>query len=373
MLSTIIAAENNLDALLPAERLVASPSAELLEASRYWSQVVWDEAVRVGPMLLTAGQVNHGVELAEHPVFICGVHRSGTTLVKDLLDGHPELVVLPSEGTWYTNIEHKFNQFPEQDRAAFLGLEWLRRIVNPINQPPYWLLGRSTDSRSPYVDFARYFMAWYSKVDKRNPQWPHTAVILAYASVAGRLTAKLWVDKTPVNERFLERIWKEMPGAKIIQVIREPSAILTSRKKMEPGLNIRSVLHDLRLSYRVALQENKKNDMRFLLLRYEEICANAETAAKQITGLLAISNSGSLNVPTVGGRPAYANSSFKNKPAPGKILTADQHQQENLLTQTERNLLSAYVGSLAAKLNYKVKAITPARKIYHRAKCFFLS
>jgi len=373
MLSTIITAENNLDILLPAERLVVSPSAELIEASRHWSQVVWDEAVRLGPMFLNTEQVTRGLELAEHPVFICGVHRSGTTLVKDLLDGHPELVVLPSEGTWYTNIEYKFNQFPQQDRSAFLGREWLRRIANPINQPPYWLLGRSTDARSPYVDFARYFMAWYGNVNKQDPQWPHMAVILAYASVAGRLTAKLWVDKTPVNERFLKRIWKEMPGAKIIQVIREPAAVLTSRKKMEPGLNVRRVLHDLRLSYRVALQQNKKNDSRFLLLRYEEICADAETTAKQITGLLTISNSGSLNVPTVAGRPAFANSSFKSKPAPGKILTADQHQQEELLTESERDLLTAYVGNLATKLYYKVKAITGMRKIYQRAKYFFLS
>jgi hypothetical protein len=32
-------------------------------------------------------------DLAQRPLFICGLPRSGTTLLQGLLDGHPQLVV----------------------------------------------------------------------------------------------------------------------------------------------------------------------------------------------------------------------------------------------------------------------------------------
>jgi hypothetical protein len=152
MLASIIQTEARLHNLLPKQRLESSVPADLLAAAREWSQLVWNVAEQLGPMPLSKKQVEDGLNLAARPVFICGVHRSGTTLVRNLLDGHPQLCVLPSEGTFYTNLEAKLKQLPADKWPAYMGTEWLRRLANPINQPPYWLLGRSCDVASPYVD-----------------------------------------------------------------------------------------------------------------------------------------------------------------------------------------------------------------------------
>jgi hypothetical protein len=360
--------ERDLDALLPRQRLEQSPPAELMAAARAWSDEVWDKAEQSGSMPLSDGQISEGNDLAKHPVFICGVHRSGTTLVRDLLDGHPNLVVLPSEGTWYTNLESKLLFLQENERAAFLGKEWLRRLVNPINQPPYWLLGRSVDTGSPYVDFARYVMAWWGMGDKDNPQWPHIAIVLAYASCTNGLSAKFWVDKTPANERYLSRIRKEMPEARIIHVIRHPLATLASRKKMEPAISIRIALRDLKISFRVAVEQRHLNDEKFLLIRYEDLCDNPQMLTGKMASFLNIAASDTLNQPTVAGIPSQANSSFNKDAASGQILKPDQHQQPQILSKAEQELIAAYIGDLAQKLDYPLVKVGFLRKWYLRLK-----
>lgn len=367
-LSKIVEAEYNFNALLPLRRLQHSPPGELIAAAGQWSQLVWAEAERQGPVPLTKDQVKSGFNLAQGPVFICGVHRSGTTLVRNLLDGHNKLSVLPSEGTFYTNLEHKLKTLPKNYRAAFLGMEWLRRLANPINQPPYWLLGRSTIENSPYVDFARYLIAWWNEVLHDGcTQWPHTAVLLAYASCFND-KAELWVDKTPVNERFLNRIWQEMPAAKIIVPVRNPVAVLSSRKKMESGLNLRQALLDLRMSFKVAVEQSEANNPKFFLVRYEQLSGEPVATMQKLAAFLDIEYSEILNTPTVAGMPAGANSSFKQDAAPGQILKQNEHEQNEALSKREMDLLSVAFGKHSGKLGYPLLKIGFLRKLYLRLR-----
>ncbi|MFB9843748.1 sulfotransferase family protein [Mucilaginibacter ginsenosidivorans] len=363
MFSKIINAEQLLSDLLPGTRPEDRLPAGLITTAGAWSETVWAVAEQLGPMSLSIGQIEQGLQLAQAPVFICGVHRSGTTLLKDMLDGHPDLVVLPSEGTYYTNLEHKLLSLPENEWAAFLGKEWLRRLANPINQPPYWLLGRSDDQASPYVNFARYLMAWWRAVDHiPGTQWPHMAIVLAYASCTGNLTARAWVDKTPTNERFIDRIRQEMPGAKIIHLLREPVATLTSRKKMEPAAGLRNALRYLKASLRIAARQ--QGSPGFLLLRYEDVCNEPRSAAKQLADFLGIPALAVLSRPTVAGRPSLANSSFGKPTQAGIILKPVPYTQKGLLTRAEQQLIAACTGRLAGKHNYAFEKIGLLHSIY---------
>lgn len=364
MLSKIIEAEQTLDALLPSKQLRQSPPDNLMIAAGAWADAVWAEAEQPGPMPLTDKMLSDGHRLSANPVFIFGVHRSGTTLVRNILDGHPELVVLPSEGTYYTNMEFKLNVLSENERLAFLGKEWLRRLANPVNQPPYWLLGRSTDTGSAYVNFARYLMAWWQVLNqKENTQWPHMAIVLAYAACTDNTAAKFWVDKTPANERNIKRIWREMPSAQIIHVVRDPVNILSSRKKMEPGVNLRGALSDMKMSFNVAAQYS--HDPRFMIVRYEELCNQPQIIKGQLASFLNIRASAALDKATVAGTPAQSNSSFNHEADTlGQILRAEQQPQPGVLNSAERKLLAAYIGSAAARLNYPALRINFLHKYY---------
>lgn len=363
MLAKITIAEEYLDQLLPKRRIAHSVPADLFLAAKRWSAKVWADAEREGPIVLADEEIEKGLKLIQSPVFICGVHRSGTTLVRDLLDAHSELVVLPSEGTYYTNLEAKLIKLSEKDRPALIGKEWLRRLANPINQEPYWLLGRSTVTVSPYVNFARYLMAWWREpgVDAQ------TAVVLAYASVTDNLSAKFWVDKTPTNERFLKRIWQEMPNSRIIHVIREPMATLASRKKMEPGVKLRVALADLKRSFQVATDRCAIKDDRFLLVRYEQLCRDPQSFKDEIAAFLGIVASNSLNRPTVAGIPARANSSFNVRDDAGRIFKPSHHKYKSLRS-AEKRYISANIGHLAHKLGYTLVSVNLWKRLLLKLK-----
>jgi len=368
MLPQIIEAEQKLNDLLPEKRLESSPPIALINAAKLWSDQVWEYALHLGPMPLTDDHLIQAKLLAQNPVYICGVHRSGTTLVKDILEGHPDLVVLPSEGTWYTNLEYKLSLLSKDAQIDFLGKEWLRRLANPINQPPYWLAGRSSADGSPYVDFARYLMNWWVKVKRDNDQWPHIAIVLAWASCTDKLGARYWVDKTPVNERYLSRIWNSIPQAKVIHVVRHPIATLNSRKKMEPSISFRHALRDLKVSFSVAAKQSALSHSHYMRIHYEELCENPELIAREMASFLGIPMSVALNQPTVAGIPAQANSSFIKEPEAGKVISAAEHHQADVLSKAEKDAIAAYIGRLSAKLKYPLHRIGFLRGFYLRIR-----
>jgi hypothetical protein len=39
--------------------------------------------------------------LRDHPVFICGHPKAGTSLVRSILDSHPQLIVYPEETVFF--------------------------------------------------------------------------------------------------------------------------------------------------------------------------------------------------------------------------------------------------------------------------------
>ncbi len=362
MYQEIIKLEDALNSLLPECRLNVAPSKQLLYAALVWSGRVWNLSRKLESLPLTSEQINQGKTLAENPVFICGVHRSGTTLLRDLLDGHPQLSVLPSEGSFLTSLAPALTQTAEEKHPAFLTTEWLRRLANPINQPPYWLLGRSTMDNSPYVNFTQAFNTWYDILKEEKTEltmWPHLAVILAYATCSETsgtaLTAKYWVDKTPTNEKHLATIWRETPKAKIIHMVRNPADVFLSRKQMEPKLNYKTCLQDMQLSYHVA--ERYKNDERFLLLHYEALCDNPELVISQICRFLDIEQLPCLFTPTVAGKPAIPNSSFSSQLPAGSILNSGRSINKKYLDKKVENLLSAFLYHQAKQLGYELNDV----------------
>ncbi len=359
--------ERELDAQLQDRRQVQRLDLAFLRTAEAWSEAVWDAAGAFGAAGLTLKEIDAGMGLARRPVFICGAHRSGTTLLCNLLDGHPSLVALPCESAFYTNLERPLADMERCHRAAFLGRKWLQRMVNPINQPPYWLFGRSGPQTSPYVDFARAFRTWWSVFENRpsahGSSWPLAAFALAYAGRTGRGRippgTAMWVEKTPTNEQYLDRLWAEFPDAKVLHVIRRPDAVLSSYKALvrsagRPARAMIPAVRNLARSYRSAVERSRREPAdRYRLIRYEHLVTHPSEVMARVAGFLNIEPSPALLQPTVAGLAATANTSF----AEGRQGTAQG------LTRTERDLLALAVGRDAALLGYE--GAEPASALAH--------
>ena len=311
--SELAALESALDRELVDWRVDRDAAARAAAAGRNWSDHVWRAAEASGPLALSAETIARGVAIARRPVFICGVHRSGTTLVRDLLDSHPALAVLPAEGAFQTRPWRAVARLDPAGAAAIVGREWLRRLANHSNQPPFWLLGRSTAEGSAYLDFGRALLAWAPVIRRelgpRSYSWPLAAVALAYAFCLGARTLpdtlRAWVEKTPTNERYIDRLRREFPAARFVHVIRNPFDVLASRKRMDLHTfgdfrGLRAALADLARSYRCALARHGATDG-YRLVRYEELIGDVDLAIDRVADFLGIESLLALRRPSVAG------------------------------------------------------------------------
>jgi sulfotransferase family protein len=369
MFELFVTLESRLDAVLPRPRLRGQTPAELIARAREWSEAAWNEAESVGPFPIGSPEIARGMEVARRPVFVCGVHRSGTTLVHDLLDGHPALTVLPSEGSFYTSHRRHLSHLEKSEWRDFMACEWCRRLANPVNQPPYWSIGRSTPDHSPAVAFMRAVAAWWTPVEEqlgeRVAAWPLVAIALAYASHprAGALDAGVerWVEKTPTNERYLEEIWREFPEARVVHVVRDPVAVIASRKRREERAtggfrNMTAALADLAESYRIAeAARTGLDDHRYLLIHFEQLVQDPDLTIAQLAAFLDVPDMAILHEPTSGGLPATINSSY-DVTETRAIDPARVRAEPGALSPDERLRVAVAVGDAAATLGYSVPA-----------------
>lgn len=379
-IETIARLEAAFDAHLPVTRL-EPPSRALWTAAQDWSARVWQTAEALGPSELDADTIARGLDLAARPVFVCGVHRSGTTLVRDLLDGHPSLLVLPSEGSFQQGTAGVLERMLPAERAGVVGREWLRRLANPINQPPYWMLGRTGERGSPYVRFAQALLAWWPLTERRFGRevslWPLSAVVLAYASASTEpeTWSQLvrWVEKSPTNELQLARLRAEFPDARFVHVVRHPLAVFASRKAIERRTratfrSMRQALKDLRATYRVALEETSRPGRGdYCLVRYERLIASPPDVMHEVAHALGIAFAPAMLEPTVAGRPSAANSSFDAGSRAGEMVS-DARPIDHGLSPYERNLVIAAAGQRAAALGYSMDELSPWRTLLLRAR-----
>jgi hypothetical protein len=370
----ILALEEQLDRQLQRPRVTDLDAVR--KAATAWSLAVWSLAESAGPPILTAIEIERAFAVASRPVFVFGVHRSGTTLVRDLLDHHPALSVLPAEGTMLTNFVWHLKQLRADDWQRFLGCEWLRRLANPINQQPYWLLGRSSAEGSPYVDFARALMAWWPLVETRlgprTTSWPLVAIALAYAhcTTGFRSASPLqrWVEKTPTNERFLARLMAEFPEAKLLHVVRHPHAVYASsrqatRNSGRPPSDENRILHQMRLSYREAARRSvQPASGSYLLVRYEDLLEDTAGSVHRMSSFLGIQALPVMMQPTANGIPTPSNSSFDSHEVAGRLNRRPADGASRALTRRDRERLSAMVADDAGKLGYPLAPLPALRR-----------
>lgn len=346
------------------------------QAAMAWSQAVWAVGESAGPLALTKSEIEQGFAIARRPVFIFGSRRSGTTLVRDLLDHHPALSVLPAEGTMLTNFAWHLKRLEPDGWLPFLGCEWLRRLANPINQQPYWLFGRSSLESSRYVEFGRALRAWWPLVKTRlgphTTSWPLVAIALAYAHCTTGFDAdsplQRWVEKTPTNERFLARLMAEFPEAKLLHVVRHPFAVYASscqalRNSGLPSSEETVVLRQMRLSYREAASRLvQPSSDAYLLVRYEDLLGDTASGVDRMASFLGIESLPIMTQPTANGIPTPSNSSFDSNKVAGKLDRRPGDVEFNSLTTHERERLSVILADDAAKLGYALTSPPALRR-----------
>ena len=249
----------------------------------------------------------------ERAVFVAGPARSGTTLLTALLDGHPDLLVLPEETAYFPTILTKYGACSRREQFDYLTTGTLANVL--FGGACKW--GRRDYSRFPTArlrgEFAR------RAFDPANARRDLLAVLLeTYADVLDRPRASVrrWVEKTPANRDHLDAIYRRFPHARVLLTLRDPRALLASQIQLERTRRLRRfsaylvTRHWLAVA-RLALQHRRQPDPArpMEIVEYHHLLTEPARTLRHVCSSLGVAYSPVVLTPTKVGSPWSGNSS----------------------------------------------------------------
>lgn len=199
----------------------------------------------------------------QHPIFIGGCDRSGTTMLGALLGRHASCVVTP-ESPFKTDVLSRLRPgSADEGRRALelIGASWRFRI---------W--GHQVPTGVEPAAFPEAI----------------GALVSSFASRHGRPATARWVDHTPNNVRYAKTLLEAFPSARFIHVVRDGRAVANSVMPLDWGPN--TVLYAApwwveRLSYGLAA-ESSLGPRTVLRVRYEDLLLAPDDQLKRIHAFL---------------------------------------------------------------------------------------
>jgi hypothetical protein len=271
-------------------------------------------------------------------ISIVGCPRSGTTLLRNMLNSHPEIFIFPQTqffnkiwgSRWLVNFKKNRKQMLNiisQDRAV------LRSKVDMF----------SLDNLSR-ESFDNFYVEYIDLIQDNN-----------------KLKKRILGDKTPRHIFFLNKIKKNLKrNVKIIIAVRDSRAVVASLKKrkliksVEQGAAIWNFF--LKQIVRINKEESADNIM---CIRYEDIVSDPKSIGNKIASYLNLEYSESmLDI-------QESNSSYKEKQGKKGIYTDSITQWKKELKNEEIETLSYLTKQHLKDFNYDVPTV--AKRISMRS------
>lgn len=193
--------------------------------------------------------------------FIVGVGRSGTTMLRLMLDAHPELAIPPE-----THFVPDLIEAIEEGSSPAQAVEVMQRVRQwgDLQIEPQEALER------------------FEALDDFNAA---TALRAFYAIYAERQQKPRWGEKTPAYVRKMRLISKTLPEARFIHVIRDGRDVALSRWKRTLGEGKRAPAAQVAEGWERRIRRAQKQGGRldhYLELRYEDLVTDTEANLRRI-------------------------------------------------------------------------------------------
>jgi hypothetical protein len=191
--------------------------------------------------------------------FVIGMTRSGTTLLRLMLDSHPGLTI-PPETHFIPDVIKAFNN----GRAS------PAEITDVITNNRRW-----ADFGIPAADLRR-------ELDRLRPMIdPEVPIRAFYRLYAKRQRKRRWGDKTPGYATKMRRINRTLPESRFVHMIRDGRDVAVSLRDRDAGLSVEQVAR--RWRHRINNTRRAAEHVpHYIEVRYEDLVAEPEATLRRI-------------------------------------------------------------------------------------------
>ena len=221
--------------------------------------------------------------------FIVGHPRSGTSLLRALLDGHTDILVLPFE-------THLFDWANSGDPV--------RSLLDRTRLWPTLHRHRPSISRDEVEDvLTRAFD------QTRGPRARLVALVEGWRELTGAPSDTRWVEKTPRHLYEATTLLEWFPAdARILAIRRDPRDVIASTLKQKPSRAIFQMALTGRLAHRIVTEH--EGDSRFSVVAYEQLVRDPVGTMQAVCQFLEVPYDPDVVTPTVLGAEYSGNSRF---------------------------------------------------------------
>ena len=290
-------------------------------------------------------------KLCKKAVFVGGAMKSGTTLMSKLMDGHPNLHVMPGDSRFVSMLNDDKNK-KFNDVADY----WIRRLINPTAQAPFYFL--KLDEINEFLQYLKFFLKKWNR-----PTFVCVVIsilLTKYKDNSSKI--EYWVEKTTGNPLDTDFLHSLFPEAKFIQVVREPLSNVNSLLKFYQVRGVERSAASISWYVRKLLKAGIRNEMKlgsdkYKIIRYEDIIADPESTMLKISGFLDVEYSKSMLVPSIGGEPAISNSMYSERRVVGKLLKSPENISKLKMTDVEYSDSVLLLSKVTKILGYESRFI----------------
>ena len=277
------------------------------------------------------------------PVFIVGAPRSGTTLLRVLLNRHPELAICGE-----TNFFHRIYE----RRAVFGDLADAGHRARAVDA---YLATGSAQRLGMNLTALRERMLR----DAVTCRDFFSSLIGAWADVCGKPCSG---EKTPWHSLYVKTLIEWFPGCSIVHLVRDPRDAVSSLITMP--WESRSVLAATRVWRRFntgALEA--ANDSGYLLAKYEELVARPDEQLARICAHIGVRYAAEMKGPRDGENPAH----WWSERAHGQITGARTGAWRNQLQPWQTEVIETIAGGLLDHFGYRRERLPASALTMNRA------
>ena len=200
---------------------------------------------------------------SEQPFFIVGAQRSGTTMLRLMLNAHPRLVV-PFESSFITLYDRRLHEYGELTVRANV-----KRLLADIGRDMHVSRGGLIVDRDAIL--AKDIRTYADLV---------RAIFEVYAQSRGK---PRWGDKTPDYGSDMDVLWRLFPGCKIIHIVRDGRDVAVSNRGISWGVrSLPRVAQLWRWETMVTRKLGRMIGTHYMELRFEDLVTNPARELQRI-------------------------------------------------------------------------------------------